>query len=919
MSQPLLSGIITQMTQLPIDEYRDLIEKTIEKHPVTIVTAETGAGKSTRVPLWMWKKNKRVHVTQPRRIAARSLPHYLARLIGVSLGKEIGYQTGFDSKKSRDTQLLYVTDGVQMIREIKEKRDYDILFLDEVHEWNLNQEILIGIVKKNLDNGYYKKKGKHVVVMSATLEAGKLSSFLNQAPIITISGRGYPVAMHHNNPHFLLPDAAQMVEMEKNVLVFQPGKSEIEEFIESLKEMLEAEKLKAKILPLHAELTVNEQARVFEHYPIPKVIVATDIAQTSLTIDDIDAVVDSGLKKEIRLVKGIEGLYPVDVSSAECIQRAGRAGRVKKGQYFLCADADIRDRLPFPEPEIRRLNLESVVLRLIKRGISPLDFPFFHSPDKGLIYKAIKKLKIFGAISPEGKVTGEGSRMAELPVSIRSAKLLLEAGKANPTVVDSAIRLISILETKGITNRSYTGEKYSTGPFNSDLLNQLAIWNSFRLNRKIISFKKLALAKEVHRELKKRLEVPEVKGILHVKDIRLLFRAVLSAFMDEVYTREGGEYQRENEERQLDRKSILFEPQPEMIVGLPFDLVVTRENRETGEKEEKPISLITFASEITFEILEDLKPYSYQKNDEVKIQNGKIRVLREIYFGEKLIKSLHTPPNLLDMEERETIIPVVLKWYETNRGKYPICARREKLEKDFNEIRGIVKRKLKPFEHYWQEFLSREIRTQLNMDDIIMFFQFHKGFAHITLKKLLPYHFLKELKQSRWPSFIEAGGGILKILFINKKSFVKFDYPQFEKVKEEETILPTGERVGIILGQRKFFEWRQAAAEFNYWKRIDIFEKRQKKNRRPVNIEDLMEIPFPRVLEGGRGKDNVPLEYYVVPEIEEDNVFLKYFLTEDEAKVYFDSRRLEWEQYIQNYKKAKIENIFKQKGWKVKS
>ena len=187
LSQPLLSGIISQMTQLPIDKYRDLIEKTIEKHPVTIVTAETGAGKSTRVPLWMWKKNKRVYVTQPRRIAARSLPHYLTRLTGVSLGKEIGYQTGFDSKKSRDTQLLYVTDGVQMIREIKEKRDYDILVLDEVHEWNLNQEVLIGIVKKNLDNGYYNKKGKHVVVMSATLEAGKLSSFLNQAPVITVN------------------------------------------------------------------------------------------------------------------------------------------------------------------------------------------------------------------------------------------------------------------------------------------------------------------------------------------------------------------------------------------------------------------------------------------------------------------------------------------------------------------------------------------------------------------------------------------------------------------------------------------------------------------------------------------------------------------------------------------------------------
>lgn len=905
--------------QLPIDKYRDVIEATIEKNPVTIITAETGAGKSTRVPLWLWKKGKRVHVTQPRRIAARSLSHYLAGLAGVSLGEEIGYQTGFDSRKSRDTTLLYVTDGVAMVREIKEKRNYDILVLDEVHEWNLNQEVLMGIVKKNLNKGYYKKKGEHIVVMSATLQAEKLSSFLADAPVISVPGRGFPVTMHHNSPHFLLSDTAQMVEMERNVLVFQPGKSEIEEFIESLKEMLAAEKIKAEVLPLHAELTLKEQAKVFEHYPVPKVIAATDIAQTSLTIDDIDAVVDSGFKKEVRLVKGIEGLYPVDISTAECMQRAGRAGRVRNGQYFLCADPGIQDRLPFPEPEIRRLNLECVVLRLIKRGISPLDFPFFHSPAKSLIYKAIKKLKIFGAISPEGEVTPEGNRMAELPVSIRSAKLLMEAKKANRKVVDSSVKLISILETKGITNKEYSGENYANVPLNSDLLNQLAIWDSFRMNRKIINRKKIALAGEVYRELRKRLNIPAVKGPLHVKDYKMLVRAVLSAFVDEVYTREGGEYHRENEARQLDRTSVLFGVQPEMIAGLPFDLVVIRENRETGEKEEKFIPLITFATELTLETLEELKPFSYEKHEEVDIQNNRIKVLREYYFGGRLIKSLITPPNLDDRNEREKVVPVVLKWYEKNRGKFPPCKQREKLEKNFNEIKQVVRGKLQAFGHYWQGFLSRELSARLNMDDIAMFFQFHKGFSHITLKQLLPFNFIKELKRARWPARLQAGGEVLKIFYFNKKPFVKFDYSIFEKVKEEETILATGERVGIILGEKKFFEWNPAADDFNRWKRTDIFEKRLKNNRRAVNVEDLMEVPFPRVLAGGKGKNNTPLEYYTVPEIKDNSLFLKYFLAEDEANAYYEAHRSQWQQYIKNYKKAKIENIFKQKGWKVKS
>jgi len=601
------------------------------------------------------------------------------------------------------------------------------------------------------------------------------------------------------------------------------------------------------------------------------------------------------------------------------MQRAGRAGRVRAGQYFLCAEADIRDRLPFPDPEIRRLNLESVVLRLIKRGISPLDFPFFHSADTGLIYKAIKKLKIFGAISAEGEITPEGSRMAEFPVSIRSAKLLLEAGKANRKIVDRAIKLISILETKGITNKEYVGEKFAAVPFNSDLLNQLAIWDSFRANRKIISHKKLALAAEIYRELKKRLDVPNVKGSFSSQDTRMLYRAVLSAFVDEVYTRVGGEYQRDNEERQLDRTSILFEAHPEMIVGQPFDLVINRENRETGEKEEKNISLITFASELTLDILEELKPYSYYKDEKVEIQGGRIRVLRDIYFGEKLIKSLQTPPVLQNREEKEKIIPVVLNWYENNMGKFPLCAQREKLEKDFSEIKSIVKGKLKSFHYYWQGFLSRELTAHLNLDDVGLFFQIHKGFSHVTFKKLLPFYFLKELKQARWPAHIQAGGEVVDVFYGKKRPFVTFDYPVFEKVKEEETVLPTGERLAIMLGGKPFFRWDLAVDEFNRWKRTDIFTKRLQANRKPINVEDLLEVPFPQVLEGGRGKNNIPLEYYTVPGIQEDHVFLKYFLDEEEASAYFEAHRSQWEQYVKNYKKTKIENIFKQKGWKVKS
>ena len=907
-------------TSLPIYKQKQLIEDTIAKNLVTILTAETGAGKSTRVPLWLWQKNKNVHVTQPRRIATRSLSHYLARLTGKTLGKEVGYQTGFDSKQSRDTKLLYVTDGVQMIREINKRRNYDVLVLDEVHEWNLNQEVLLGLVKKNLEQGIYKKSGQRVVIMSATLQAEKLSSFLNKAPVISVPGRGYPVTLHHNDPRFILPDTAQMVELGRNVLVFQPGKQEIETFSEDLERMLEAEKLKAKILPLHAELTLKEQEKVFSHYSLPKVVVATDVAQTSLTIDDIDAVVDSGIKKELRVVKGIEGLYPVEISHAECMQRAGRAGRVRNGQYFLCADASMQDRPPFPEPEIQRLNLESVVLRLIKMGVSPLDFPFFHSPSKALIHKAIKRLKILGAISEERKVTEDGNQMAEFPVSLSSARMLLEAQKGNPKVVDSAIKCIAILETKGIVTKESAGEKYLNTSFHSDLLNQLALWESYKRNRKSINQKKFSLAKEIYRELNKRLGISTpVKSGLFSKDIPMLYRAILSCFADEVHIKGGEDYQRENEIRQLDRDSVLFETKPEMLVGLPFDLIITRENINTGDKEEMFIPLITFASELTLDFLDELRPFGYHKEETVKIENSKVALYREFHFGGKIIRAFTSPPKWENEKERKHVIPGVLKWFEKNIQKFDVSKQKESVKKAFNEIKSIIKGKLKPFDVYWRDFLYRELSTHLKMDDLDLFFKFHSGFSLVNLEKLLPSPIIKELKQARWPRFLEAGGERLKILYIKKKAFVKFDYPFFEKVKEHELILPTGERAGIILDRRKFWQWEHAVTEFNRWKKRDIFEKKLKNSKKQGHVEDMLEVPFPQPFIGGRGKENTPLEYYIVPTVEGEKVFLKHFFEKENAQVFFDSTRSQWEAYIRQYKKNKIETIFKKKGWKVKS
>ncbi|MCK5005288.1 MAG: ATP-dependent RNA helicase [Candidatus Aminicenantes bacterium] len=904
---------------LPVDDFRSEIEESIKKNIITILTAETGAGKSTRVPLWLHERGMKVNITQPRRIAARSLSYFLSGYTGTKWGEEIGFQTGFEKKKSKKTSLLYLTDGVQMINEIRGKLDYDVLLLDEIHEWNLNQEVLIGIVKKRLVNGFYKKRNKRVVIMSATLQADKLSKYFDNAPVISVPGRGFPVAIHNNSSHFLLSDTVQMVEAGKNVLVFLPGKGEISEFIDLLKRTLDEDEMNAVILPLHSGLTINEQSKVFAHYKNPKVVVATDIAQTSLTIDDIDGVIDDGVKKEIHNIKGIEGLYPVEISRSDCLQRAGRAGRVKDGTYILCSDIPIEEREGFPEPEIRRLNLESVVLRLIKWGISPLEFPYFHSPKRTLIYKAIENLKIFGAVTDEGEITEDGKKMAELPVSTRGARLLIEVQKSTPATMDMGLKLIAILEAKGIVNKDFAGERTYSDLWLSDLINQLYLWNSASKFKKIINFKSFSLAKDIYKELKNRLFINSRKQMNRTEvNYKDLYRSILSSFIDHVYTKTGKSYFKDEEERQLDRKSVLFETLPDMVTGLPFDLMVERENRFTGEREKFTIALITFSSEISFKILDELKPFSYKKEIEVRSEKNIISIYNSIWFGGKCLSQFSTVPDLKDPEIRKSIAPEVLKWWNKNGSKYRLSERSALLEQKYNEVKRLVKYNFKPFKFYWEKYLINKIQNDLNNPDLDIFFNFHTEFSTVTLGEILPPQVISNLKKIKWPEEVEISGDMFKVEYFRGKPFLNFTHSGFENIERDDLLLPTGESCGVVLGKRRFADWDYTVYSFNRWKKEKIFREKWKIERKPAEMELLEDVPFPVEFSGGKGKGKEKFLFYSVPEFEGEKVFLKHFFEKKEAENYFKNISTKWEKFVKEYKSRKIEDIFNKKGWKIK-
>ncbi len=893
--------------RLPIDDYRREIERAIAENPVVVLTAETGAGKSTRVPWWLWQAGKRVHVTQPRRIAARALSNYLARCCNVAWGREIGYQTGLDSNKSPATTLLYLTDGVQMVREIQGHRDYDVLILDEIHEWNLNQEVLVGQVKKNLDEGVFKRNGKRALIMSATLKAKQISAFLHHAPVITVPGRGFPVECQRRHPCFLLPDAATLLEEGHNVLVFQPGKQEIDDTIQNLKDLLDHDGCKAVILPLHSELSINEQAN-------------TDIAQTSLTIDDIDAVIDSGIKKEVRLVSGIEGLYPTEISASECRQRAGRAGRVKKGYYILCSERGIEDRLDFPEPEIRRLNLESVVLRMFKWGLSPLEYSFFHKPNRGLLLKAIQNLRTFGALSAdaENRVSADGRRMADLPLSLRSARLLLEAEKGGPRVVDRALKVIAIFETRGVVSKEFAGETYSPSSCRSDLLNQLDLWEDQRRNGRLISNKKSALAREIYNELKKRLAIPPARGALSQNEQKHLFRAILSCFCDGVYFKGEGIYWREGEERQIERTSILNQARPEMVVGLPFDLVINREDPRSGVKEEKYIPLLTFCSEISLQQLEELKPFSYEKIRRVTLQEDQLKVSEEIFFGSRLVKAVAVEPDWQKPGEQHQVLTLAIGWFEKNYDQLPGCGEIEKNRAWFAEAERALGEKLPAFDLALRDYLYRQLRRSLKIDDLRFFFQFHPALQQLSLRQLLPYRWLKKLKDARWPGSLTIKDMEIPVEYSAGHPCLVLDHAQFHRLEAGDVRLPSGEAPGFILQGESYRGWAEAAAAYNDLLKEQIFQRKWQEAKKNVQVGDILEVPFPLAFQGGNGKDNAVFEFYSAPAFEDDKVVLFHFRTLEEAQAHFSGIAGAWEERKTRHRKESMDNIFRGKGWKVK-
>lgn len=592
--------------RLPVYEKKEEILQAVKQHDTVILTAETGSGKSTQVPRFLYGAGYEVIVTQPRRLACVTLAERVAEEMGGS--KVVGYQTAFESTRTAQTKILFCTDGLQMARGIRDFKN-TVLILDEVHEWNLNIETLAAWVRK------YRRDGNRlkVVLMSATIDALDLEQFYrtsSSVQCIRIEGKAFHVEKRHAPENAFCASIAQQAREGHNVLAFVPGKKEIDETIAELRR---DRTLRAQLLPLHGELTSGEQKKCFRLYEIPKIIVSTNVAQTSVTIPDIDCVVDQGTEKRVEIEGGIEGLFLRDISRADCLQRAGRAGRTKDGIYILCAEHGIEKRESYSRPEITRMVLDKVVLKLASVDIDAEEMEFCHQPDLSSIQESKRTLRFLGALRGN-RITDTGKRMIRMPVSVRFAKMLLAAEKAG--CVADMIKAVSILENgsllgyKEVLSRQGIEKipmKYSdfVRESRSDVLAEVRLYKAILagkypdLMEAGIHKKNYYRAKDfvfkLTKDLRGQFDVDSDRG----RDFDLV-KCVIAGIADHLYeSGRKGCRDSEGKEYKLSRESCV-KPSYPYLFGLPR-IISYEDSRGRGSE----MSLITMASGVTLpELLE---------------------------------------------------------------------------------------------------------------------------------------------------------------------------------------------------------------------------------------------------------------------------------------------------------------------------
>ncbi|MBT8224303.1 MAG: ATP-dependent RNA helicase HrpA [Dactylosporangium sp.] len=493
---------------LPVSQCKDELLAAIRDHQVAIVAGETGSGKTTQLPKICLELGRGVHGlighTQPRRLAARTIAERVAQELDTELGEVVGYQVRFTSRVGEDSYVKVMTDGILLAELAADRslRRYDTLIIDEAHERSLNIDFILGYLKRLLP----RRPDLKVIITSATIDAERFSAYFDGAPVLEVSGRTYPVEVRYR-PYADDVDRDQTdairsaiaelrAEGPGDVLVFLSGERDIRETAEALT----AERYPStEILPLYARLPAAEQRRVFAPHVGRRIVLATNVAETSLTVPGVRFVVDAGTARVSRYSHRLKvQRLPVEpISQASANQRSGRCGRVAAGVCIrLYSEADFQTRQEYTDPEILRTNLASVILQMTAIGLGEVSsFPFLDPPDRRNITDGIQLLEELGALAPASRtsprLTAVGRKLARLPLDPRLARMVLAAEPAG--CVDEILVLAAALSIQDPRERPLEHRQAADAVHarfadaNSDFLAYLNLWQHLRERQRSLS------------------------------------------------------------------------------------------------------------------------------------------------------------------------------------------------------------------------------------------------------------------------------------------------------------------------------------------------------------------------------------------------------------------------------------------------
>ena len=593
---------------LPVSQRKAEIQKLLSEHQVIVVAGETGSGKTTQLPKMCLELGfgnlGMIGHTQPRRIAARSVAARIAEELETELGGLAGYKVRFNDQISDDTQIKLMTDGI-LLAEIQNDRflnQYSCLIIDEAHERSLNNDFILGYLKQLLP----RRRDLKLIITSATIDVERFSKHFNNAPIIEVSGRTYPVEVRYR-PVVEEDDQDQLqgilnavdelqAEGRGDILIFMNGEREIRDTAEALQK----QNLKhTEILPLFARLSAQEQNKIFHPSGLNRIVLATNVAETSLTVPGIKYVIDPGTARISRYSyrTKVQRLPIEPISQASANQRKGRCGRVSEGICIrLYSEEDFNSRPEFTDPEILRTNLASVILQMTALGLDDIEaFPFVDAPDKRHIQDGIKLLEELGAFEmvrtkagEKRQLTAVGRQLAQLPVDPRLAKMLLSAvsqGALYEVMIIVAALSIQDPRERPQEKQQASDEKHRRfADKKSDFLAFLNLWRYLQEQQKELS--KNQFRRQCQKDFLNYLRIREWQDIYH--QIRLTVRemglpinsekaeyqqihtALLSGLLSHIGLKEAEKQQylgARNAHFAIFPNSVLFKKQPKWVMA----------------------------------------------------------------------------------------------------------------------------------------------------------------------------------------------------------------------------------------------------------------------------------------------------------------------------------------------------------------